>query len=133
MKKAIYILLFPFMLVGIVVVSFSSGMLEFRHASDDGLSFEIYQKLSSIEGTPIFGMHAISRQLDQVPVLLKPYLSQVIRQTPRPRDGLQVKIFERTYRIYFKNEQDWRRFKKIVLNVLDSNLDNGVQKNDMIN
>ena len=124
MKKLLIFLVFIFIFSSTLVIVFSSSVLKVKSQSLDHLSLEIYSKISSNPDLPVFVMSEISKEFDKIPHVMKPYFNMVLKNAPRPINGLTVKIFSKSYKIHFHNEKVWILFRKTVLKAISKSQKN---------
>ena len=55
----------------------------------------------------------------------------LLKQTPRPKNGINVKVLSKSYTIHFKNDADWEYFKRTLIKVIDLKYDKGNKSVDI--
>lgn len=94
----------------------------------DKLAFTITSEIFGQSSEyPIMEFSEIKEQINRIPKPLQSYVKMVVRNMPRPKKGLNITMASKRYKIVFKNDRDWKIFKKTLFKVLDYT---SVSKND---
>ena len=121
MKYIRLLLFFILFILFVPVALLHSGVFRVHNFSQgDKLAFTITSEIFGQSSTdPIMEFSEIKEQINRIPKPLRSYVKMVVRNMPRPQKGLNFTISSKKYRIVFKNDRDWKIFKKTLFKVLD--------------
>ena len=90
-------------------------------STDNHLSISINSNINttySVSQISIFTLNEFKKEFRKIPKPIRPFLKMTIRNAPKPKNGIKIKIFSKKYKITFNDKDDWEYFKKTMLKLI---------------